>query len=105
MKKRKKMTKKKRNKKRNKKRVQKEVGKVQREVRKGRNQVVKAARNHARRRVMGTATVKVASRGPSIPSRTSEQHTCARSTPDQQNIALSLLLTNTFNTVILYVHL
>ena len=42
-------------------RVRKEVGKVQREVRKGRNQAVKVARNHGRRRVMGTATVKVAS--------------------------------------------
>ena len=92
-------------KKRNKKRVRKDVGKVQREVRKGRNQEVKAARNHARRRVMGMVTVKVAHRGPSVPSRTSEQHTCARSTADQQDIALSLLLTNTFNTVILYAHL
>ena len=54
---------------------------------------------------MGTVTVKVAHRGPSIPSRTSEQHTCAWSTADTQDIALGLLLTNTFNTVILYVHL
>ena len=94
-----------RKKKRNKKRVRKEVGKVQREVRKGRNQAVKAARNHARRRVMGMVTVKVAPQGPSVPSQTSEEHTCTQSTADQQDIALGLLLTNTFNTVILYVHL
>ena len=40
--------------------VRKEVGKVQRKVRQGRSQAVKATRNHGRRRVMGMATVRVA---------------------------------------------
>ena len=63
--------------------VRKEVGKGQREVRKGKNQATKARRNHRRRRVMGTATVKVAHLGPSDQSLTSEP------------IVLGLLLTNT----------